>query len=211
MIYNLSPTLDDKDIKALMNRFHFDATDYALIKVMYQAMLPLVKAKAYYSFDKIEEIKYKDYATCVISLGKGVDELSELYLSHEQVQEGYIIDCLGLELLSKAYEELLERLEEELNGLYVERLSFLGDDYPITLLPKLFEVTKPKEISYNDSFFMIPSKSASFILPLTSERKTNTKDLCNTCATCKNLSCPSRKGPKPVLPRTYGNMQIFHV
>ena len=73
-----------------------------------------------------------------MTLGNGVDELSELYLNHEQLEEAYITDCLSLMLLSNAYEQFAKAVEEE-SSLYAIELSFLGDEYPLELLPEIFE------------------------------------------------------------------------
>ena len=54
-----------------------------------------------------------------------MDELSELYLNHEQIQEAYIVDCISLMLLSKAYEEFAHVVERQ-SRLYLAELSFLG-------------------------------------------------------------------------------------
>ena len=79
---------------------------------------PVVESCAYYSLDQdLDEISLPHYAYGFVTLGNGIDELSELYLNHE----------------------------------------------------------------------------------------------CNTCAACKNLSCPSRKSPLQELPHTYDAMQIFHI
>ena len=55
-----------------------------------------------------------------------------------------------------------------------------------------------------------PLKTATLVLQLDAYQHTNVKQLCNTCANCKNYSCPSRKVQASPMPKTYGNMQIFH-
>ena len=51
-----------------------------------------------------DEVSLSHYAYGFVTLGTGMDELSALYLNHEQIQEAYIVDCISLVLLSKAYE-----------------------------------------------------------------------------------------------------------
>ena len=71
------------------------------------------------------------------------------------------------------------------------------------------------EEDFNCLFYYCPlyplGKSCGGILHLDTGTHANLKQLCNTCAACKNLSCPSRKSPLQELPHTYDAMQIFHI
>ena len=139
-----------------------------------------------------------------------MDELAELYLNHEQIQEAYIVDCISLMLLSKAYEGFAHVVEEQ-SGLYLTELSFLGDTYSLDLLPQIYEHLAPDTIQFTEGQMLRPLKTATLILHLDTETHADVKQLCNTCENCKNFSCPSRKASAPTLPHTYGAMQIFHV
>ena len=119
-----------------------------------------------------------------MTLGNGVDELSELYLNHEQLEEAYIADCLSLMLLSNAYEQFAKAVEEE-SSLYAIELSFLGDEYPLELLPEIFEHVSPDGIHLTGSNMLKPLKTAALIIKLDSQKRKNIKELCNTCANCK--------------------------
>lgn len=205
----LIPKLSSDDWKDFCSRFHFPSDDLPYIKAIYMALLPLVEAYAYYSLDQdIQEISYKNYAYGFVTLGKGIDELSELYLNHDQIQEAYIVDCISLMLLSKAYEEFAAVIEEQ-SRLHLVELSFLGDSYSLDLLPFIYEKLAPDTIQLTDGMMLKPLKTATLILHLDIEKHSDIRQLCNTCATCKNFSCPSRKAPAPALPHTYGAMQIF--
>lgn len=103
----LTPQLSSDDWKDFCSRFHFSPADLPYIKAIYTALLPLVESCAYYSLDQdLDGIFLPHYAYGFVTLGNGIDELSELYLDHEQIQEAYIVDCVSLLLLSKAYAEL---------------------------------------------------------------------------------------------------------
>lgn len=205
----LTPRLSSGDWKDFCSRFHFAPADLPRIRAIYTALLPLLEACAYYSLDQdLDQITFDHYAYGFVTLGSGVDELVELYLNHEQIEEAYIVDCISLMLLSSAYEEFARAVENE-SGLYLAELSFLGDSYPMDLLPLMYKQLAPDMIQLTDGEMLCPLKTASVILHLNTKPVTNLKDLCNSCATCKNLSCPSRKAPAPSLPRTYGAMQIF--
>ena len=102
----LTPGLSSGDWNEFCSRFHFPPDDLPHIQAIYTALLPLVESYAYYSLDQdLDGISLPHYAYGFVTLGNGVDELSELYLNHEQIQEAYIVDCISLMLLSKAYEE----------------------------------------------------------------------------------------------------------
>lgn len=206
----LTPRLSSGDWKEFCDRFHFPATDLPHIQAIYAALLPLTQCCAYYSLDQdIDAIAFSHYAYGFVTLGSGMDELSDLYLNHEQIQEAYIVDCLSLMLLSKAYEDFAQTVEKQ-TGLYLAELSFLGDTYPLDLLPQMYERLAPDAIEMTEGNMLRPLKTATLILRLDTERPQDRKQLCNACATCRNFSCPSRKASASPLPHTYGAMQIFH-
>ncbi len=206
----LTPRLSSGDWKEFCDRFHFPATDLPHIQAIYAALLPLTQCCAYYSLDQdIDAIAFSHYAYGFVTLGSGMDELSDLYLNHEQIQEAYIVDCLSLMLLSKAYEDFAQTVEKQ-TGLYLAELSFLGDTYPLDLLPQMYELLAPDAIEMTEGNMLRPLKTATLILRLDTERPQDRKQLCNACATCRNFSCPSRKASASPLPHTYGAMQIFH-
>ena len=205
----LNPRLSASDWNEFCERFHFPMTDVPYIKAIYMAMLPLIDAYVFYSLEQnLEEITLPRYAYGMVTLGTGMDEMAELYLSHEQIQEAYIIDCISLMLLSKAYEEFAHVIEAQ-SGRYLTELSFLGDQYSLELLPQIYERLAPDDISLTEGNMLKPLKTATLVLQLDAHQHTNVKQLCNTCANCKNFSCPSRKVQASPMPKTYGNMQIF--
>ena len=207
----LTPQLSSDDWKDFCSRFHFSPADLPYIKAIYTALLPLVESCAYYSLDQnLDGISLPHYAYGFVTLGNGIDELSELYLDHEQIQEAYIVDCVSLLLLSKAYAEFAHVIEDQ-SGLSLAELSFLGDTYSLDLLPQIYERLAPDAIGLTEGPMLLPLKTAALILHLDTNTHADLRQLCNTCSTCKNLSCPSRKSPLQDLPHTYGAMQIFHI
>lgn len=209
MKVKLIPRLSAADWKDFCSRFHFASADLPRIKSIYTALLPLTEAYAYYSLDQdLNEVSLSHYAYGFVTLGNGVDELSELYLNHDQIEEAYIIDCLSLVLLSTAYEEFAQVVEKETN-LHLAELSFLGDKYPLDLLPQIYESLAPENIKLTDGQMLMPLKTAVLILALDTRAHSDIKKMCSSCAACRNLSCPSRKKQTAPLPHTYGAMQIF--
>lgn len=206
----LKPRLTAADWKNFCDRFHFSSTELPVIQAIYKALLPLVDACAYYSLDQdITEISAPHYAYGFVTLGSGVDEFSELYLNHEQLQEAYMVDCISLELLSKAYEEFAHIVEQD-SALYLSQLSFLGDTYSLALLPQIYEKLMPDTIFLTEGHMLKPLKTATLILHLDIKKHASLAHLCNSCDACKNYSCPTRKSSSSSIPRTYGAMQIFH-
>ena len=207
----LTPRLSSGDWKEFCSRFHFSVEDLPRIQAIYTSLLPLVESYAYYSLRQdLPAVSFSHYAYGIVTLGSGVDELSELYLNHEQIEEAYMIDCISLMLLSKAYEAFAHEAELQ-SGLYLTELSFLGDTYSLDLLPQIYEQLAPDDIQLTEGNMFKPLKTAALILHLDTNKHADPKQLCNTCASCRNFSCPSRKAPAPALPHTYGAMQIFHI
>ena len=102
MKYKLTPELSSDDWNEFCSRFHFSTTDLPHVQAIYLALFPLVNSYAYYSLEQdLDSVSAAHYAYGFVTLGNGVDEMSELYLSHEQVKEAYIVDCLSLMILSK--------------------------------------------------------------------------------------------------------------
>lgn len=211
MKHKLNPKLFSGDWKEFCNRFHFSPDELPHLQAIYTALVPLIESYAYYSLDQdLNEVSLDHYAYGIVTLGNGMDELAELYLNHEQIQEAYIVDCISLMLLSKAYEEFAELVEEQ-SSLYLKELSFLGDTYSLALLPEIYERLAPDTIRLTGGQMLRPLKTAAMILHLDTKIHADLKQLCNTCENCRNFSCPSRKSPAMSLPHTYGAMQIFHV
>ena len=211
MKHKLSPRVALEEWEGFCSRFHFPKEELPTIQGIYTAMLPLAEAYAYYSLEQdMEQIVLPHYAYGLVTLGKGVDELAELYLKHEKLQEAYIVDCISLLLLSSAYEELAHEVEKK-KGLYLSKLTFLGDAYPVTLLPRMFQRLMPDTICLTEGQMLKPLKTAALILQLEEKPQKDVKQACNTCTECKNFSCPARRKTPQSLPRTYGAMQIFHI
>ena len=152
----LTPGLSSGDWNEFCSRFHFPPDDLPHIQAIYTALLPLVESYAYYSLAQdLDGVSLPHYAYGFVTLGNGVDELSELYLNHEQIQEAYIVDCISLMLLSKAYEEFAHVVERQ-SRLYLAELSFLGDTYSLDLLPQIYGRLAPDGIQLTEGQMLRP-------------------------------------------------------
>jgi len=123
-----------------------------------------------------------------LTLGNGIDALQELYLNKKCLSEAYMIECIALELLAKAYREFVKGVQKE-TGKWAKKIDFLGDTYPIELLPKLYDEFEQMDITYNEKMVLSPEKSVVFLLPISKEKKGN---ICNICKSCSNKACALR-------------------
>lgn len=214
----LSVHLKKDDIEQLIMRYHFRTDDIVLLQSLSQAMQPLLRVKAYYVWQKQDSsIAYEDYAIVFLTLGEGIDRLQELYMDQKCLSEAYMIDCIALEYLTKAYEEFVRYIQKE-TGKWAVKIDFLGDTYPVTMLPKLIQKFDDMKIGYNEKYVLTPSKSVAFLLPMS---KARTKNPCHICDNCSNTEClfrkdsrgrkeeKGRKEGQPVIPNTYGYQRIF--
>lgn len=182
--------LETEDLNHIIQRYHFREEDFISLQALSRVMMPLLQAKAYYLWKgKGDTIQYEDYAIVFLTLGKGIDDLQDVYLNSRCLSEAYMIECIALEMLTKAYEEFVKRVQRE-TGKWAVKIDFLGDTYPMTLLPELYEKFGQMDISYNEQMVLTPGKSVVFLLPM-SERKT--KNPCHVCENCSNKECLFRK------------------
>lgn len=189
----LKVELSKEDIERLLSRYHFKDTDFFKVSALYQTLLPLLRTEAaYVRKERTKEIAEEDFFIVFLTLGSLVDELQDLYSENECVSEAYIIECLAMELLKKAYEEAVKEIQKE-SGKWVARLEFLGDRYPLGLLPELEKEVGKTKISYNDNFVLSPRKSVVMLLPL-ADRQTG--NVCRICTGCGNINCSYRETKK---------------
>lgn len=175
-----------EDLNHLIKHYHFREEDFGILQALSQVMTPLLQARAYYVWKKKGEIvSYEDYAVVFLTLGDGVDALQEVYLGRQCLSEAYMVECIALEMLMKAYEEFVKQVQRE-TGKWAVKIDFLGDTYPMELLPELYDGFDSMEITYNEKLVLSPGKSVVFLLPM-SEKKT--KNPCHICENCSNKEC----------------------
>ncbi len=187
---NLMVTLETEDFKNMMLKYHFRKEDFASLQSLSCMLVPLLRAKAYYVWkEKGDVISYERYAVVFLTLGDGPDALQEIYLSRNCLSEAYMVECIALELLTKAYEEFVKIMQQE-TGMWAVKIDFLGDTYPIEILPKLYQEFGQMDISYNEKLVLSPGKSVVFLLPV-SEKKAEYP--CDICKNCGNQDCLFRQ------------------
>lgn len=187
---NLQIRITEDDINEMISRYHFNEDDYEHYKAMGEMMMPLLEVRGFYEFvSDVEEIHYDKSIVAFFTLGDGIDLLQNVYSDKYCMEEAYLIDCLGLVLLTKGYEEFIKEIQKQ-TKLWVSKIDFLGDEYPLELIPKLYEYCSPDNITYNNQLVLSPSKSVAIILPLSD---TPGENPCNICINCNNKECIFRK------------------
>lgn len=178
--------MGSEDIKHIIKRYHFREEDFLSLQALSGSMAPLLQVKAYYLWKSGDSlIPQKDYAAVFLTLGSGVDEMQEIYLSKNCLSEAYMIECIAIEMLYKSYGELIREVQRQ-TGKWVEKMEFLGDTYPIELLPKLYREFGQMDISYNEKFVLSPGKSVVFLLTMSDEKREGD---CSLCESCGNKTC----------------------
>jgi len=182
-----------EELKEAAKRYHFQEEDFPLWDALYQGILPLLQVKAYYKWgERRVQIPYEEYAVVFVTLGDGVDALQNVYLERQCLSEAYIIECVSLAVLEKAYGEFVKQLQKK-TGKWAEKIDFLGDTYPIEMLPDLYQGFGAMDITYNESLVLLPAKSVAFLLPMSVERH---EGACNICIHCRNKKCIFRREPE---------------
>ena len=196
----LEVSLDEACIGDFLRRYHFDEKDKKDILRLYRQVEPRIHAEFHYVLDRADEIsagrepvgdvgKQPQRAVVVVTLGQAFDEYQESFLAKGDIHKAYILDCIGLEVLWAAYDEIDRRLFE-LTGLYAGNYVFAGDDkLPITEIPRLMNILGQKVVTYNEAYAMIPKKSVVFTVPLLPEMV----EKYARCAACSNVKCKMRE------------------
>lgn len=188
--------LSKEEIAETLKRYHFSKEDLPALCSFFQALKPLVEGKAFYEVingreekpELFEFVEEEQFLAAIVTIGSGVDRLKELYLEAEDVSAAYMVDCLSLTLLNKAYEQLAEQIAKE-EGLYISQYEFLGGKYPLERVQDMFRYFSQTEVSYNAAYVLIPQKSVAYFAKLTKEK---TERCRNICADCENKACANR-------------------
>lgn len=179
-------SMETKDLKHIIARCHFREEDFFSLQALSAAVAPLLQVRAYSLWKNGDGIiSYPQYAVVFLTLGSGIDALQELYLDRNCLSEAYMIECIALELLTKAYREFVKSVQKK-TGRWAEKIDFLGDSYPVELLPELYQEFGQMDISYNEKLVLSPKNSVVFLLPMTDKKQENA---CSICGNCSNKMC----------------------
>ena len=178
----LKVSLDEGCISDFIRRYHFEEKDKNDILRLYRQIEPRVHAEFHYVINDGQ-------AVVIVTLGQAFDEYQESLLSKGDIHRGYMLDCIGLELLWAAYDEIDMKIHER-TGKYVGNYTFAGDNnLPMSEVPRLMNMLGQKVITYNEAYALIPKKSVLFTAPLLTERINKYA----RCASCSNTKCAMRQ------------------
>lgn len=216
--------LQEEQYRMMLERYHFRQTDADQLRCLGAILERLAGPVMYFAPCSVTENGYNTGihmlvgdAQCgeaaewkegtqlavLVSLGEKVDALQNEYVVKDRLTEGYMIECIGMELLQTAYAKSAEILWKQ-SGLWMGGFEFLGDKYPLEWTEEIFGLLQPESITYNKAYMMTPRKTVVFLTTLHCKRQ---QSYCHICESCSNLQCPNRQ--KQASHMNYGYQRIF--
>lgn len=198
--------LQDKQYRGMLTRYHFAEHDLEQLKQIGGLVESEASPAMYYDVigENMAALGARDSAAqtervaVIVTLGSGVDGLQDRYMLRERLTEGYMVECVSMELLRLAYEQAAEHIHERLRK-WMSGFAFVGDQIPYEHMEEIFGCLAPQEVSYNEAYMLSPKKTVVFLTNLCDERADS---YCHICEDCTNLTCPNRN-------LTYGFQRIF--
>ncbi|MCR5144476.1 MAG: hypothetical protein K6B67_04125 [Lachnospiraceae bacterium] len=204
--------LDDNDIDIFIDKYHFQEKDRSLIEKMYETLRQIIKVEMIYRIgngtDNEQQIEANESKNAdaqkggiaLVTLGNAVDELIDEYNARGEYSEGYILDCLGLYILSLAYRQLVKAINIE-EKCRVTKLNFIGDKYPLSMVPNVFEkldIMGRQDLTFSKEYMINPLKTTTMVLETADMDDTEMSEMeitqvCHICANCNNINCPVRE------------------
>ncbi len=135
-------------ITNVISKYHFDEPKRKQMTDIYNNIKEVAKPYAIYRINQkatgIRAIDDSQASVVAMTLGSGVDELSESYSKKGGLEEAYIIDCIANELLRYMYEDF-NREYGRYHRRYIKKYIFTGDEIPLTKNKELLEQIKNKK------------------------------------------------------------------
>ncbi len=135
----------DVFLKKIMDKYHFHEADKEeLMKVYEEMQIGMGPYAAYRINHRVTGIKMIDDNQCAIvamTLGIGVDRLSDRYIRAERLNEAYMLDCIANELLLYMYGEFNEAYAR-FHRRYVQRYVFIGNEISVSAMPQILDEIK---------------------------------------------------------------------
>ena len=219
---------DEQFLHSVMKKYHYAEDEYPLLQQLAGQMVSCLEAEAGWQDREVEETfpaGERSFLAVGITLGKGIDDLQEKYLTEGLLTESYMIEVLSSELLLKSYQSYTEWVSAH-RKFHVARLHFLGSEPPkagtpgeetlemeatgktlrsrlrIENLPALLqELQMP--VTCNEAYCMIPKKSVVFYAELTQDAFTRCAGICLGCG---RKDCPNRMEEKESFPLRFADM-----
>ena len=181
--------LDSGQYGKISERYHFEESGMSLLQQVGSLTEKAAEPVLYYA--PLPEHGNKDERLAVIvTLGSGVDELQCRYTDRGRLTEGYMVECIAMELLKAAYEQAAERIHARM-GKWISGFEFVGDLVPFDRMAEIFCAVSPEEVGYNQAYMLSPKKTVVFLTSLCQSRKDS---YCHVCEHCGCPACPDRIG-----------------
>lgn len=192
---NVTLSLSESCLNEIINHYHFSPSDKKELIQLYEEINPYLDGSFDYKIvTKKGVIKQIEREQCVIviaSLSKQIDDLQNKLQKQGEMLKAYMLDCLALELLKAFYEKIGQYIREK-EQYCLEKLDFIGEEYPLELLEEIFTYVKPKNVRYNKGYQLIPHNSVVFVANLIEKEKAKNQGF-HICEHCKAKKCEYRK------------------
>lgn len=203
--YRYKVEYDAININHFMSRYHFEKKDGNLVAAAIRIVCELIWITVVIGYEE-------NGVLCAVTLGEKYDRLSDV--AEDNLLLAYCMDCVGMELLSKAYENMNEHVHDKTHK-WIGGFSFPEDKDAEKTLERLTQ----HSITWEQGAFH-PFKSVVFSASYVSEK---IESGCEYCSSCGNLGCAFRKQPEipynsekkyhtkmvETLPYSYGIRHIY--
>ncbi|MCM1084321.1 MAG: hypothetical protein NC393_04510 [Clostridium sp.] len=135
----------ERFIKGIINKYHFEPEAENDIISVYEKMQSCMKPYAVYRMNQrdtgIKDIDSRQSAIVAMTLGKEIDSLEEQLTAAGKLDEAYMLECIAAELLLTMYGDFNKEYAK-FHRRYVERYVFIGEEIPVTEVPRLLKEVK---------------------------------------------------------------------
>ncbi len=179
-------------MQKFMERYHFEPKDREMVETTVRFVCELVKVQMWIGYRE-------DGVVCAITLGKQYDQLSDVVTEHLLLS--YCMECVGMEMLSKAYERVNQHVYER-KGCWIGDYQFPEGGKAQKQLEKLQGVS----VEWKNGM-MHPAKSVVLVAEYVEEQS---RSGCEHCMHCGNVDCVFRKKQeKENMKLNYGNASVM--
>ncbi|MCM1499933.1 MAG: hypothetical protein NC124_15830 [Clostridium sp.] len=190
--YKLSISADEYRFKNFIERYHFDEKDTELVSAAVVFVSEIIRVTSAIGYEEQRVI-------CAVTLGEQYDVLVNMAEEAGNLLLSYCLECFGMEMLSKSYEKMNEKVFAD-SGKWIGDYCFLDMDSPELSgqkgLPaedgdgKVFRtVLDACGISWRKGM-LHPLKSVLFTAAYRTDRAAGE---CGSCEQCDRLTCTFRQ------------------
>ncbi|HCJ07921.1 MAG: hypothetical protein PUC55_03810 [Lachnospiraceae bacterium] len=173
--YICTITYKEIPMNPFLERYHFEMKDRQMIETTVRFACELIKVHMVIGYRE-------EGVTCAITLGKQYDKLSDAVGDHLLLS--YCLECVGMELLSKAYEKVNQYVHEK-RGCWIGSYRFPEGEKAQEQLQSLHTST----VVWKKGMLR-PAKSVILLADYVTEQS---QSGCEHCVHCGNTDCVFRK------------------